>query len=206
MRPDDPNAEPFAGFQGPKHRAPVATEFRSTWLASSLRALRERHLLESYFAALTPAYSDIVRSSIAGAWLPIDVAIAHYHACDGLGLSTLDQLAIGAEVTRFAQTTSFGLTLRIATEMGVTPWACFQVQQRLWRAVWRGGDVSVFRLGPREARVEILGWPCSAIAYCRIAMRGMLNAQTALFCRKSYVAEVSSLCTASTLGYRVAWA
>src|SRR5207244_438298 len=133
------------------------------------------------------------------------VAVAHYRACDSLGLPTAEQLAIGAEVTMFAQKTSFRMTLRLATEAGATPWSCFALQPKLWRTVWVGGDVAVYKLGPKEARVEIAGWPCAAIAYCRVAMRGMLTAQTQLFCKKAYVHEVSSLCGATTLAYRVAW-
>jgi hypothetical protein len=147
-----------------------------------------------------------VHAAVAGIWLPCAVAVAHYEACDSLQLSPGDQLAIGAEVTHFAQTTVFSLTLRAAREAGITPWSCFALQPRLWRTAWVGGDVGVVRLGPKEARVEIVGWPCARIRYCRIAMRGMLTAQTELFCKKAYVAELPLLCTRTTLGYRVAWA
>jgi hypothetical protein len=60
--------------------------------------------------------------------------------------------------------------------------------------------------GGKEARVEIVGWPCARIAYCRVAMRGLLVGQTELFCTKAYASEVTSLCTATSLAYRVAWA
>jgi hypothetical protein len=194
-----------AAFAAPKGAIPLTTKFRSTWLASSLRALRSRNLLDAYFAALPPHHHDAVRSAVAGVWLSCDVAVAHYEACDSLQLATAEQLAIGAEVTHFAQKTVFSMTLRAAREAGVTPWSCFALQPRLWRTVWVGGDVGVFRLGPKEARVEVVGWPCSRISYCRIAMRGMLTAQTELFCKKAYVAELPALCTPTALGYRVAW-
>lgn len=183
-----------------------ATAFRSTWLASSLRALRERGLLDRYFAALPTRFADDIRTSIAGAWLPVDVAVAHYAACDSLRLPTFEQFAIGAEVMRFAQKTVFAFAFRVATEAGITPWSAFKAQSRMWQSVWRGGDVGVVSLGPKEARVEVVGWPCARFAYCRIAMRGLLTAQTQLFCRKAYVIDIAALCTESTLGYRVSWA
>ena len=37
------------------------------------------------------------------------------------------------------------------------------------------------------------------------AIEQLLTAQTQLFCKKAYVHEVSSLCGATTLAYRVAW-
>jgi hypothetical protein len=36
-------------------------------------------------------------------------------------------------------------------------------------------------------------------------MRGVLLGQSELFCKKAYVHEVKSLCSATTLGYRVSW-
>src|SRR3954470_3313458 len=78
-----------------------ATQFRSTWLTSSLRALRERQLLDPYFAHLPRSLHETVRASVAGTWLPIDVALAHYEACDSLKLPLSEQLAMGREVTRF---------------------------------------------------------------------------------------------------------
>jgi hypothetical protein len=80
------------------------------------------------------------------------------------------------------------------------------MQHRLWSQVWVGGAVATFKLGPKEARVEIVGWPCSRITYCRIAMRGLLVGQTELFCSKAFAREIASLCTPTSLGYRVAWA
>jgi hypothetical protein len=187
------------------HRVPMATAFRSTWLASSLKALRERNLLGDYFSRLSAEHRETVRASVAGAWLPISLAIAHYEACDALRLSAADQFAIGVEVSQFAQKSSFSLMLRLATESGMSPWSCFDVQSRLWKMVWIGGDVSVRRLGPKEARMAITGWPCARIPYCRNAMRGMLTAQTELFSKKAYVAPVSLLMGDMSVGYRIAW-
>ncbi len=88
---------------------------------------------------------------------------------------------------------------------GVTPWTCFGIQQRLWAQVWLGGEVGTFRLGLKDVRVEIRGWPCARFADCRIAMRGRLVGQTELFCSKADAAEIPALCTATTLVYRVSW-
>jgi len=127
------------------------------------------NLFNAYLRHLPEEYHDRVKSSVAGVWFPIDVAMAHYEACDLLGLSTAEQLEIGRTVTQFAHRTSYSLALRLATEVGVTPWACFAMQHRLWQQVWVGGAVATFKLGPKEARVEIVGWPCSRITYCRTA-------------------------------------
>jgi hypothetical protein len=198
--------EAIAPFALPKHLIRPATRFRSTWLTSSLRALRERNLEDAYFARLPRIHHQDVRASVAGVWLPIEVAEAHYEACDGLGIPASEVMEIGKAVTRFAHKTSYSFALRLVSEAGVTPWACFGIQQRLWTQVWLGGDVATFKIGPKEARVEIAGWPCSRFAYCRVAMRGLLIGQTELFCSKAYAHEIPSLCNRTMLGYRVAWA
>ena len=68
----NPTEEVIVAFPAPRHREPRATQFRSTWLAGSLHAMREHGLFERYVAALNPDYVDIITSSVAGIWLPID--------------------------------------------------------------------------------------------------------------------------------------
>lgn len=195
-----------AGSPRPRSFVREASQFRSTWLTSSLRALAARNLLDAYYEHLPKSFHDAVQTSVAGVWLPIDVAIHHYQACDALRLSVAEQVAIGREVTQFAHRTAYSMALRLATSAGVTPWACFSIQERLWRQVWVGGEVSSSRMGPKEAKLELRGWPCARIPYCRLAMRGLLAGQTELFCQKAYVNEISAECTPTSLAYRVAWA
>ena len=204
--PEPDAIAPFAPFIAPKDRIKPTTMFRSTWLTSSMRALRDRNLEKAYFARLPAKYHESVANSVAGVWLPIEVAEAHYEACDSLQLPLSDILEIGKTVTRFAHKTSYSFALRLVTDAGVTPWACFAIQRRLWSQVWVGGDVATCKLGPKEARVEVVGWPCARFAYCRVAIRGVLIGQTELFCTKAYAYEIPALCTPTSLAYRVAWA
>src|SRR5690349_21822232 len=61
---------------------------RSTLILSSLAVLRERGLQGAYLAELPLAYHGAILEAVAGAWMPIDVGLAHYVACDALGLPT----------------------------------------------------------------------------------------------------------------------
>jgi hypothetical protein len=201
-----PHAEVFVPYDYPRGRVPPVRSFRSTWLVSSIAALRERGLFERYLENLPTQYHDVVTASVAGVWLPVEVAVAHYVACEALQLPQEEAVAIGRQVTELVHKTSYSLAIRLVKEVGVTPWACLAIQKRLWQRVWEGGDVAVFKLGPKEARVELAGWPCARVPYCRRALRGLLIGQSELFCKKAYATEVPHLCTATTLGYRVAWA
>lgn len=55
-----------------KHLVPLASSFRSTWLTSSLRALRERGHFAPYMRVLPAKYHEQVTSSVAGFWLPVE--------------------------------------------------------------------------------------------------------------------------------------
>ncbi|MFI5299794.1 MAG: hypothetical protein ACHREM_17035 [Polyangiales bacterium] len=189
-----------------RESVPIASSFRSTWLASSLRSLRERGLLARYLTHLPTQYHEDVLTSVAGVWLPTAVATAHYEACERLGLSEAMQLAMGAEVGKYAQGTVFGTAVRLAKGAGVTPWTIMERYPQIWSRVWIGGGVAVYKLGPKDARVEIAGWPCARIPYLRVAMRGVTGGLMTLFCRRAVVTAIPKYCTDLTLGYHFAWA
>ncbi len=190
----------------PKHLVPPAARFRSTWLTSSLRSLRERGRLDDYLARLPREHHASVLESVAGVWLPTEVALCHYEACDGLGLAEKDVMEIGAEVTKRAHGTVIDTVVKLGTGMGVTPWTILAQLQKLWDRIWVGGAVAVYKLGPKEARVEIVSWPCARIRYCQIAMRGVLQGVVEFFCRRAYVHEVKSMMSSTSLAYRIQWA
>lgn len=198
--------EVFLPFPAPRASIAPASSFRSTWLSASVRSLRERGLLDRYLAHLPAELHDPILATVVGVWLPTSVAVAHYEACDALGLTQNEQVEIGREVSRNVHGTILGTVVRLATQAGVSPWSAFGTFGRLWDRIWVGGAVGVFKLGPKDARIEIIGWPCARVPYCRVAMRGVMLGLTELFCQKAYVHEVPKLCTPTTLGYRIQWA
>lgn len=200
--------EVLAAFPGGVSRTQVTptTQFRSTWLSSSLRSIRERNLLESYLAHLPREHHDAVLSTVVGVWLPAEIAVAHYAACDRLGLTEQEQVAIGAEVGRHAQGTVLSVAVSLAKGAGVTPWTIMTRFPSAWQRIWKGGGISVIKLAPKDARIEIAGWPCARVPYARVALRGVISGLVELFCEKAYARELRALCTQMTLAYRVSWA
>jgi hypothetical protein len=183
----------------------AATQFRATWLAGSLRAIRERGHFQRYLEHLPPSFHEPILQSVAGTWLPTPVALAHYAACDKLKLPVPELVEIGREVTRQVHGTVLGFIVKVAKGAGVTPWSVLVKLGDLWARVWVGGGVCVVKLGPKEARIEVAGWPCAGTTYCRVAMRGICAALLELFCEKAYANEIPALCTPQTLGYRLSW-
>ena len=191
---------------GRREHVPPTQRFRSTWLSSSLRSLRERNLLDRYLTILPAQHHEAVLNSIVGVWLPVEVAVAHYSACDALQIGVGEAVTIGREATNRVHGTVLSTFVRLAKGAGVTPWTVLVRLQELWGRIWLGGGVKVVKLGPKEARIEIASWPCAASGYCRAAMRGVIPGVTDLFCQKSYANEITPLTTKSSLGYLLSWA
>ena len=189
-----------------KQLVPVATQFRSTWLTSSLRAIKDRGRLDEYLRHLPPQHHTVVLNSVAGVWVPVDVAVAHYEAADALHFSMSELLTIGREVHVQANASVFSLLVKLASGAGATPWTAFSQFRRLWERVWVGGGVGVFRLGPKEARIELVAWPCARSNYIRHALRGVIGGMVEMFCSKAYITDLPRHCTPMSLGYRCAWA
>ena len=155
------NEEVHLPFPAPsKALVPLTTQFRSTWLTSSVRAVKSRGRWDDYLVALPRQHHDAVENSVAGVWLPVDVAIAHYDACDKLNFTPMELFVIGGEVHTTAQASVFSMLVKLATGAGATPWTAASQFNRLWSRVWIGGGVAVYKLGPKEARLEFAGWPC----------------------------------------------
>jgi hypothetical protein len=69
---------------------------KSTLLVGSLRALRARGHGDAYLAHVDPHVAETLSAIGVPQWLPIDVAEAHYGACDALGLTHDEMMKIGA--------------------------------------------------------------------------------------------------------------
>lgn len=184
----------------------LASEFRSTWLSSSVRALKERELWDRYLRHVPPAHRDVIEMHVAGMWLPIDVAHAHYTACDRLGLSATELYDIGREVSDRLHATILSVVVRAAKSAGASPWAVLERTPRLWRRIWIGGDIALYKLGPKEARLEAYAWPVARYDYIQHGMRGVLHALIEMFCRVAYVRQLSERCTPDKLAYQISWA
>lgn len=168
------------------------TQIRSTLLAGSLQTLRAKGHFDAYIEALPKELHSQVLEVVAGSWMPIAIGMAHYSACEAIGLTPTEQFNNGREVSTRVQNTLLGLLARTAKTLGgVTPWTGLEQFQRMWDRVMLGGSGAVYRLGPKEARVEAHGNPLVQWPYFRNSWRGMFACAGELFCNKLYVTEVS---------------
>jgi len=197
--------EVFLPFGAAGDELAPATAVRSTVVFTSQRGLRARGLFDAYLAVCAPAYREHMRALTAGAWMSMDLARAHYEACDRLKLERRVMEEIGQESGRLLNETIFSLVIRLSREAGVTPWTALPHTNRLIDRTWRGSTCGVFRLGPKEARLEWLGQPLADIPYFRTAFGGFVHGVLGMFARVVFVRELPRYCTSTTLGYRCSW-
>jgi hypothetical protein len=200
-------AEIVAPFPAPEHKLGHATEIRTTLLVSSLQSLRRHGHQERYLGMLPREHHDTVLSMIAGQWAPIALGRAHYLACEGLGLSLAEVNAIGREVGDRIEGTFVATLVRMAGQVGATPWTALTHAQRLCERVLRGGGgTSVARLGPKDARIRLVGLGLNDIPYFVKAMAGVFEVGAELFCTKAYAQVVARESTPNSTVMHVSWA
>jgi len=152
------------------------TAVRSTLLTSSLMSLRAHGLFERYDALQTSPHRHKIMNLIAGEWLPMEVAYAHYEACDALGLSVDEQIAIGKDVSRRIHETFLSLIVKAARGVGMTPWVLLPKGKAMQSRLCKGGGIRIVKVGPKAVRVEFARLPHLAIPYVRHGLLGLYTA------------------------------
>jgi hypothetical protein len=196
--------ELFLPLPVPRERLAPTTQFRSTWLVSSLDTLNTFGLLDRYWATLPKEHEPAMRGLISGTWSPIELAVAHYETCDRLGLTPGEQLQIARDVTSRVQSNVLSFATGLARGAGATPWTALSHLQRLWDRMFVGGGTTVFKLGPKEARAEMLRCSLAHVGYFRAGLRGVILGIGEMFARTIYVNEVPSR-ERETIVFRGSW-
>jgi hypothetical protein len=179
---------------------------RSTLLMSSYASVRDAGYDAAYRAALPKEHHAAIFEAVAGMWIPIETAVAHYNACATLGLSHDKQLALGRIAGEKIQNTILGTAVRMAREAGVTPWTVMPQFQRFWSRAFDGGALYVEKRGPKEAHFEVHKAPNADCVYWRAALCGLGMGMLELFCRKAYMLETTKKRTPGQASFRIQWA
>jgi hypothetical protein len=194
-------------FPVPRAALGACKSVRSTLLTSSLETLRKNERLEEYTRVIAPEHKETILSTVAGIWLPIEVACAHYDALERLGFTPGEALANGYAVGEKVNGTFLGTMVKMASSTGVTPWFALGYIGKMYARLFDGGGgTTVRKLGPKDAYTEIAGLPLAAYPYFRHAARGMIQAACDLFCTKSYAHEADHRVSSLSIAVRVSWA
>jgi hypothetical protein len=151
---------------------------RSTIIVSGLQAFRARGLIAAYQAHLP----EHARASL-------------------LGLVA----SIGADVAERIHKSPLSVMVKMSKELYVTPWTALAGSQRLKDINWKGSEVHVVKLGPKEARFDWIGQPCAAVPYFVTSFGGFLRSLVSLFCTKAYVCTMPDQTSPTSISYRLSW-
>jgi hypothetical protein len=180
-------------------------EVRSTLIMAGLQTLRAHGLFARYSEVLSPDSRERILGLAAGVWVPVDVAVAHYGAVDRLALDPRIIESIGAEVAERSGKHILSKVFSRAKRIGSKPWESLAFTHQTIEFNWRGGDVRIFKEGPRMALYEWAGQPCARIPYFVTSFGAFMRALMTLFSFQSYHRIVPERCSRTTIAVRLSW-
>jgi hypothetical protein len=199
MHPPEPLLEHAAQIR------PV-TQVRSTLIQSSLASLRERGHFARYEALIDPAERDAVLGTLAPVWLPIATGMAHYRACDGLGLDEQELRAMGQSVTERIQGTFMRSITQSAKAVGMTPWPLLEQLKRVWSRLFVEGSLALWKVGPKDCLVDMRGLSLVEFDYFCSAICGVVQGGIGVAGAKTVHVRVQERDVArASLTLRAAW-
>ena len=151
------------------------THVRSTLIQSSLKQLKASGHFDEYERRLPQAQRAEILDSVAPTWLSIEVAMAHYQACDELQLSTAELTRLGEAVGKLINNVLISVLARAAKAAGITPWQFYGQLGRVWSRAFQGGAVGLKRVGETESLIEIRGLPLCRFEYFRFGCAGVFT-------------------------------
>lgn len=180
---------------------------RGTLIASSLQTLRELGYFDRYVTLLPARFKEAVLFGIASSWLPLEVAEAHYKACDDLELGEAEVLAMGEAVSKRIMGTFLGTLLRTGRNFGAapTPWLVLCQYHRVCERILDGGKFMVIELGPKDAIVQTQGLPLFRFRYFRTATLGMFRGGVGVFAKTCFARELPERSSQDALGVSLRW-
>lgn len=170
-----------------------------------MRGLRACGRFDQYVSALEAPHRDVLLSITAGLWFPIDLALAHYAACDRLDMDLAALEKVGFESGRYINQNVLKVLLRLSRDAGMSPWSALGQTNRLVARLWQGSAIEVRKLGPKEARLEWVGQPCARSPYFATAFASFVEGIVTLFCQRAFVRLLARPGDFDTLFYRVQW-
>jgi hypothetical protein len=178
---------------------------RSTLVQGGIASIRAGALYDAYVAAVAPGVRQEIETAVAGMWIPVDTAVAHYVACDQLGLSSESAAQLGRATFDRTKGLLLGTAIGVAKGAGVTPWSLVPYLQRFWLRGLDGGGIQAVKVGPKEMRMDVVGCPLFRSQYFRAALRGLTGALFELVTQKSYVHQVPGGSPDTAIALRAQW-
>jgi hypothetical protein len=171
---------------------PNVTHMRGIVLTKSMENLVRAGLKDRYLRELDPELHEPMRFVIASSWVPIDLARAHYDACDRMRLGDRTTEELGELMAASMGGTLFASLLRATRSAGMESlWTVLKQNDRLWDRMYQGGGVTVIKHGPKDLTLENHGISLAESRHFRAAYRAYWVALGRLFAKAAYVKMVA---------------
>ena len=142
---------------------------KAALLHTSIGQLKSHDHYERYLALVDPTVPERIMSTLAMSWIPIELSLAHYQACDNLMLSVEAINGLGTDVGDRMQLTSLAASARSTDERNDAIWEHVGALHRMWARHYQGGSVRVVKLGPHDMQLEQRGFVLNQFRYYRCA-------------------------------------
>jgi hypothetical protein len=170
---------------------PLVSQVHGALIASSIQVLRNAGHFTRYESRLSHAWRERVLGVQTMGFVPLELASAHYEACDALELEAQELAAIGEVLSKRYGETVFGTLLRTSRSAGIeAPWVALRSLGRMWERMFVGGSIFVQRTGPKDIFLEECGNPLSQFRYFKTAHLGWIQSFGAMFVKKLYLRYV----------------
>jgi hypothetical protein len=167
---------------------PTVTHVRGMLLVTGRENLRELGVYEQYERLLPSSHRDAIAYTLASSWVPIEVALAHYHTCDQLELDPVQITRLGELSGARMIDTFFGRALKVAHELGAESyWKLLQQNNRVYDRMYQGGGVIVKRIGLKDMWHENTGQPLVSCRFWRSLYLAYMQSIGRAFAKASYV-------------------
>lgn len=184
------------------------TAVRNMILQASLAQLRASGHFERYAALIAPrVLEQLIAMSIVPGWIPIDLVLAHYEACDDLMLTREQFAQMGSAVGERVQETALVSPAKKTRDADYDPWNAVGPLQRMWARIYQGGSVQVVKVGPRAKLLEQRGFQVSRFQYYRQGQMAALRTIHRALGTQTLDTKIESYSPArDELVIRVSWA
>jgi hypothetical protein len=143
---------------------------------SSIAELAQLDLYDRYCKLIDQRALDRIKELIGPGWMPVDLALEHYRACDELQLKD----ALISEAGQRAGEKMGSALLVAGAQPQVeakerSPWPLLPAFARMGRRIYEGASAQYVKTGPNTLQIEHIHNPLFSFHYYRIAHGGFLR-------------------------------
>jgi hypothetical protein len=149
---------------------------RRMLIHSSIAQLQELGAYERYGAEIGPTALASIQDMIGPGWLPAELALKHYEACDKLGFTDKQIQTLGERAGE-----NLGNALLVAGVQVPEPrteesiWMMVRAFSRMGRRIQEGASAQYVKLGRSELLIEHTANPLFSSSYYRVGHLGFLR-------------------------------